>query len=187
MPSVTPTTPNSVPTWSRRCATRRTGCRRCSPACRSIAASGPNPLQPVDVAALLARTGAGRAITRRIDTGAFALAQPGRLETVLAHLVANAAEASAPGQPITLSATLVDDRLAIAVTDCGHGMSPGFVRDQLFRPFASTKPGGFGLGAFEARQSIEAMGGRVDVSSREGEGTCFTLSLPLAPALQVAA
>jgi signal transduction histidine kinase len=70
-------------------------------------------------------------------------------------------------------------------------MSAAFVRDQLFRPFVSTKPGGFGLGAFEARQTIEAMGGRLEVASREApdeeRGTRITLRLPAAPAWENAA
>ena len=56
-------------------------------------------------------------------------------------------------------------------------MSPGFVREELFRPFASSKPAGFGIGAFEARQLIESFGGRLEVESREGSGTTFRIHL----------
>lgn len=59
-------------------------------------------------------------------------------------------------------------------------MSAAFVREKLFRPFASTKDGGFGIGAYEARSLVMAMNGRIDVSSREGEGTRFTIILPAA-------
>ncbi len=58
-------------------------------------------------------------------------------------------------------------------------MSADFVRTRLFQPFASTKDGGFGVGAFEARSLIAAMGGRMEVDSREGEGSRFTVFLPL--------
>ena len=68
--------------------------------------------------------------------------------------------------------------MTIDVVDRGSGMSPGFVRDRLFKPFDSTKAGGFGIGAFEARQLASAMRGRLDVHSREGEGTRFRLTLP---------
>ena len=64
--------------------------------------------------------------------------------------------------------------------DRGHGMSAAFVRDRLFQPFVSTKEAGFGIGAYEARSLILAMGGRLDVESGEGEGTRFTLYLPAA-------
>ena len=51
----------------------------------------------------------------------------------------------------------------IEVVDSGGGMSPEFVRTRLFKPFVSSKPGGFGIGAFEARELIRAMGGRLEV------------------------
>jgi signal transduction histidine kinase len=65
-------------------------------------------------------------------------------------------------------------------------MSSHFIRHNLFKPFASTKQGGFGVGAYEARALILAMQGRIDVFSREGEGTKFRITLPLArePAAQ---
>src|SRR3546814_15072060 len=57
-------------------------------------------------------------------------------------------------------------------------MSAEFVAGRLFQPFASTKDGGFGIGAFEARTLIAAMGGRIEVESRESEGSRFTIFLP---------
>ncbi|MGE5721100.1 MAG: ATP-binding protein, partial [Sphingomonadales bacterium] len=51
---------------------------------------------------------------------------------------------------------------------------------RLFQPFASTKQGGFGIGAFEARTLIASMGGRLEVESREQQGTRFTIFLPSA-------
>ena len=64
--------------------------------------------------------------------------------------------------------------------DSGSGMSPEFVRSKLFKPFVSSKPGGFGIGAFEARELVRAMRGRLDVESREGLGSRFIVRLPLA-------
>ena len=61
-------------------------------------------------------------------------------------------------------------------------MDGDFIRNRLFQPFASTKPGGFGIGAFEARSLITAMGGRISVDSRPGRGTTFTILLPAADA-----
>ena len=70
--------------------------------------------------------------------------------------------------------------VSIAIADKGVGMDGDFVRNRLFQPFASTKPGGFGIGAFEARSLITAMGGRISVDSRPGTGTTFTILLPAA-------
>lgn len=104
------------------------------------------------------------------------------LEQVLVHLVQNAIDASAADAPITLSVRSEGLHAAIEVTDLGCGMSPDFVRNRLFKPFVSTKPGGFGIGAFEARELVRAMQGRLDVESREGLGSRFVIRLPLAEA-----
>jgi putative PEP-CTERM system histidine kinase len=100
-------------------------------------------------------------------------------EQALVHLVQNAIDASPDGSPVFVS--LACDGMAgiIEVVDSGQGMSPEFVRGQLFKPFVSLKPGGFGIGAYEARELIRAMGGRLDVESREGLGTRFVIRLPL--------
>jgi putative PEP-CTERM system histidine kinase len=114
----------------------------------------------------------------------LALFDPGRLETALDHLVQNAIEASPSGEPVWLSVERRGLEVEIAVLDRGRGMPPEFLRHGLFVPFESTKAGGFGIGAFEARALIAGMGGRLGVESREGEGTRFAIVLPLADAPQ---
>ena len=116
-------------------------------------------------------------------SGLLAHADPARLEQLLGHLVQNAIEASAPAEPVTISLTNTGEALMLSVIDQGCGMSPAFLRDQLFKPFVSSKPGGFGIGAFEARQLAEAMGGTLSVDSREGEGTVFRVTLAAARTL----
>lgn len=127
------------------------------------------------------------AVSGAVD--AVAVADPAGLETLLGHLVQNAIEASAANDPVALNiVTLPESRqVAVEVIDRGCGMSPAFVRDRLFKPFVSGKEGGFGLGAFEARQLAEAMGGAVSVESRAGEGTRFRVTLRAAGELEQAA
>ena len=72
------------------------------------------------------------------------------------------------------------ETVSIAVADQGVGMDSDFIRNRLFQPFMSTKPNGFGIGTFEARSLITAMGGRISVASRPGQGTTFTILLPAA-------
>jgi signal transduction histidine kinase len=67
----------------------------------------------------------------------------------------------------------------VRIEDKGKGMSARFIRNDLFQPFRSTKPGGFGIGAYESREIARAHGGRLEVISREGNGTTFTVVLPL--------
>ena len=148
------------------------------------------PLTAVDVAALVERVARSRRAQHGIVVAAapvLARAHQTRLEQVLCHIVQNGIEASAPDAPLHIAAEGRDGLVVIEVVDRGCGMSPAFVRDQLFRPFVSTKPTGFGIGAFEARQLVVAMGGTLAVDSREGEGTRFRIVLPAADALEAAA
>ena len=103
-----------------------------------------------------------------------------RLEQMFAHLLQNAVDASPPGAPIRFDVDVAGGDLVVTLADRGHGMSARFIRQELFQPFTSSKPGGFGIGAYEAREIVRAHGGRLDVASREGEGTSFTITLPLA-------
>jgi len=102
------------------------------------------------------------------------------LEQVLVHLIQNGLDASADGSPVFLSLTHDGLNARFEVVDSGSGMSPEFVRTQLFKPFVSTKQGGFGIGAFEARELVKAMRGRLEVESREGLGSRFIVRIPLA-------
>ncbi|WBX83078.1 XrtA/PEP-CTERM system histidine kinase PrsK [Sphingosinicella microcystinivorans] len=108
-----------------------------------------------------------------------------RFEQVLTHLVQNAVDASAPGSPVTI-AVEPGDIVRVHVRDRGRGMSADFIRDELFAPFKSTKSGGFGIGAFEAREMTREMGGKLLVESEPGVGSCFTIELPAAAARQEA-
>ncbi|WP_225206820.1 XrtA/PEP-CTERM system histidine kinase PrsK [Novosphingobium huizhouense] len=108
------------------------------------------------------------------------LANRETLEQVLLHLVQNAVDASPPGMAVFLQTRGEGVWGYVEVIDTGCGMSADFVRNRLFKPFVSTKNGGFGIGAFEARELVTAMRGRLDVESREGLGSRFTVRLPLA-------
>ncbi|MBW8785115.1 MAG: PEP-CTERM system histidine kinase PrsK, partial [Novosphingobium sp.] len=107
------------------------------------------------------------------------------LDQVLRHLIQNALDASPPDTPVFIAVTSDGLQGRIEVVDTGSGMSPEFVRSRLFKPFVSTKPGGFGIGAYEARELVKAMRGRLEVESREGLGSRFTIRLPLAAAAEL--
>jgi putative PEP-CTERM system histidine kinase len=110
------------------------------------------------------------------------LAARDTLDQVLSHLVQNALDATEGNLGVSLHSRVEGEHGVIEVVDSGSGMSADFVRSRLFTPFVSTKPGGFGIGAFEARELVHAMHGRLEVESREGLGSRFTIRLPLAPA-----
>jgi len=141
----------------------------------------PQPLRPILTAAIAAKR-RDREVTLHGDASVAALADANALEQAVGHLVQNALDASS-GEPVTIRVDDQDSNVTIAITDKGIGMDGDFIRNRLFEPFASTKPGGFGIGAFEARSLITAMGGRLSVDSRLGKGTTFTILLPAAPAV----
>lgn len=114
------------------------------------------------------------------DAGLAARGDGAAIAQIVEQLAANALDASPQGATVQLVAASEQGRVRIDVIDRGAGMSRAFIRDELFKPFVSTKEGGFGLGAFEALQIAQAMGGMIDVSSEPGEGSRFTLWLPLA-------
>lgn len=116
------------------------------------------------------------------QAGLSAWADAGAIRQIVQHLVSNAIDASAPETSVQVVAVAEQGRVRIDVIDQGCGMTREFVRDELFKPFVSTKESGFGLGAYEALQIARAMGGAIEVASEPGKGSSFTLWLPLADA-----
>ena len=102
-----------------------------------------------------------------------------RLERVLGHLVHNAMDATAHGGEVWADVQRESGWVKVQVQDTGTGMSEEFMQTRLFRPFQSTKDSGMGIGMHESLQYVRELGGGIDVQSRPGEGTCFTVRLPL--------
>ena len=135
------------------------------------------PLRPLLTAAIAAKR-RDHQVQLLGDTNLHANVDAAAFEQAIAHLVQNAVEASPPREPVIVRVADRGDVIAISIVDKGCGMDVDFVRNRLFQPFSSTKTGGFGIGAFEARSLLVAMGGRVSVDSRAGKGTTFTILLP---------
>jgi putative PEP-CTERM system histidine kinase len=138
-------------------------------------------LEPVDIAAVARRVAhvknALHPVEVLVEGEGRASGESETVEQLLVHLVQNAIDASDPQHPVRLHVVARADAVTVDIEDRGVGMSPEFVRNHLFRPFSSTKAGGFGIGAYQARRLAEAMGGSLTVESREGQGTRFTLTL----------
>ena len=140
----------------------------------------PQPLRPILTAAIAAKR-RDREVSLLGDASAVALVDANALEQAVGHLLQNALDASS-GEPVTVRVGTNEYGVSVTIADKGVGMDGDFIRNRLFQPFASTKPGGFGIGAFEARSLITTMGGRISVDSRPGRGTTFTILLPAARA-----
>ncbi|HTU52626.1 MAG TPA: XrtA/PEP-CTERM system histidine kinase PrsK [Acetobacteraceae bacterium] len=110
---------------------------------------------------------------------AVAMEEPA-FDAAVRHLIDNAIEASPPGVPVRIRLRREAGSAIIEIRDSGRGMPEEFVREALFRPFESTKPAGFGLGAFQARALLGEAGGELTVSSAPGQGTTMRIVLPLA-------
>jgi putative PEP-CTERM system histidine kinase len=102
-----------------------------------------------------------------------------RIERVVGHVVQNAFDATPPDGQVRLSVIRVSGQVQVVVDDTGQGMSREFIERRLFKPFASTKAAGMGIGSYESFQYVRELGGQIVVESEPGRGTRFTLILPL--------
>ncbi len=144
----------------------------------------PQPLRPILSAAIAAKR---RDHDVRLigDAALWASVDSDSLEQAVGHLLQNALEASPPNQPVTVRVAAHGGEVTVSIADKGAGMDGEFIQGRLFQPFVSTKPDGFGIGAFEARALVAAMGGRLSVDSAPGAGSTFTIFLPAADAVRI--
>lgn len=111
-------------------------------------------------------------------------ADPVRISQVVENLLTNAVKFSPPGSPVTLAAREADGGVEVAVSDRGVGIAPE-VQEKIFERFyqvdASKKRrfGGLGLGLAIVREILEQSNSRIEMESRQGEGSTFRFVLPL--------
>ena len=101
-----------------------------------------------------------------------------RFRQVVWNLMLNAAQATPEYGTITILGRIDDGMLRIDISDDGVGIDPVALR-RIFDPFYTTRSGGTGLGLANVERIVRAHDGRIDVQSTPGEGTTFTLFLPL--------
>ena len=119
------------------------------------------------------------------------IGSPLHMRRILLNLLSNAVKYNKKGGEIhlTVNEIMQNDKTAMfefKVADNGIGMSESFIEDKLFQPFvqgtgeARTKYQGTGLGMSIVQRIVREMTGSIDVESKEGEGTTFTVTLPFA-------
>ena len=118
------------------------------------------------------------------DSSLTVYANSTRLERVVGHLIQNAIEATPREGQVRIRLQREQDFAIIEIKDTGHGMSEEFIREKLFKPFVSTKSAGMGIGVFESREYVSELGGKLEVTSRESDGTVFRILLPLCQNVQ---
>lgn len=111
------------------------------------------------------------------------ISDPLRLRQIVNNLVSNAVKFTQKGE-ITLAATYDSSRLTIAIADTGKGMAPED-RERIFQEFTRLTGAqgeeGFGLGLSIVKKLVTLLEGTIEVDSTQGEGSCFTVVLPLYP------
>lgn len=104
-----------------------------------------------------------------------------KLAMVISHAVRNAQDATPADGEVTVRLYARDGQVHIEIVDTGSGMDADFVQSRLFRPFDTTKgASGMGIGAYQIREYVQSLGGRVEVDSQPGFGTRLALVIPAA-------
>ncbi len=103
-----------------------------------------------------------------------------KISAILGHLIQNAQDATDDDGSIKLQLEKQDKNALIKITDTGTGMDKKFISERLFKPFDTTKGNaGMGIGVYEAKSYILKHSGTISVKSEPGQGTTFTIHLPL--------
>jgi two-component system sensor histidine kinase FlrB len=120
-------------------------------------------------------------IVRRYSRPALhVFADPDLLRAVVLNLVRNAFQAMPGGGTLTVTVEAVGDDVWIAVGDSGPGVPVG-LREEVFRPFFTTRAHGSGLGLTVARELVGGMGGTLVLAHGDGPGATFAIRLPAVP------
>jgi signal transduction histidine kinase len=100
------------------------------------------------------------------------------MKQALLNLIKNAIAAMGGGGTLTISSAVRDAEVEIGIQDSGTGI-PEEILSKIFEPYFTTKETGSGLGLTLVFKIIREHRGEVSVKSKEGEGACFTISLPI--------
>lgn len=121
---------------------------------------------------------AGCDLAKEIEEGVELTVDAGRMRRALINVVRNACQASKDqGGPVLVRCHCREGERRIEVVDHGCGI-PQDKRDEMCKPFYTTREKGSGLGLALTRQIVEDHGGRLEIDSREGEGTTVRFELP---------
>ena len=104
---------------------------------------------------------------------------PEQMNRVFTNIISNAIQAmNGKGGELNIDAAVNEDYISVAFKDNGCGIPPENL-EKIYEPLFTTKPKGIGLGLAISRRLVEQNGGKIDVISQVGQGTTFTIKLPL--------
>jgi putative PEP-CTERM system histidine kinase len=126
---------------------------------------------------------AGPAIRLRLELEEIPLAMVDaeKVGSVIRNLLLNAFDAVIQGGSILVTTHAHDAEIEIGIADDGIGMTSSFVKNDLFRPFHTTKSDGLGIGLYQSKKIVEAHDGTIHVESEPGKGTTVRFTIPRAP------
>lgn len=146
---------------------------------------------PADLGAVIARAAAGakrdadaHGVALRVDSRSGGISFPldaELMERVFLNLMINAIQASSSGSAVTIESRVEGADAWVKVVDCGAGI-PAEKIESIFNPFFTTKSNGTGLGLAIVAKIVDEHNGKIAVESKPGEGSTFTVRLPMAAA-----
>ena len=156
---------------------------------RQMTSENPSERRTVDLSPLIHEAAGlamissnGRARLRyALTDGLLVHADPIQIQQLIINLIRNAMEATegSDAAEILIATSSDGDDVRLRIDDNGCGIAPD-LRNVLFDPFVSSKPGGMGMGLSVSRTIVEAHGGRIWAEPRPGGGARFHVSLPVA-------
>lgn len=105
---------------------------------------------------------------------------PHLIRSALFNLIVNSLQAMPNGGTVTITVAVTEEQVIIAISDTGVGI-PKENLEKIFTPFFTTKSSGSGFGLSEVYKNIQVHGGSIAVVSQVGQGSTFTIFLPLHP------
>lgn len=119
-----------------------------------------------------------KVITRLDETLSRFRADPNQMRRVCSNLISNAVDAMPEGGKLTITSSKREDFVEVKVRDTGVGISKQNM-EKLFTPLFTTKARGLGLGLLICKNLVEGHEGSIEVESKEGKGSTFTIRLPI--------
>jgi two-component system, NtrC family, sensor histidine kinase HydH len=140
----------------------------------------PSLIDPAELALEVGMRLCGRNVFKADGGGAPRVSMDAeRLRSVLENLVRNALESGGPEEGVSINVGELDGKARIDVLDRGTGLAPD-AEAKLFDPFFTTKSRGTGIGLSVCKRFVEAAGGAVTLSARDGGGCRARVLLPAA-------